>query len=601
MPRIRILDRETANRIAAGEVVERPVSVVKELVENALDAGARRVTVYLEDGGRSLIRVTDDGCGMSAVDARLAVKRHATSKIRDFADLSALSTLGFRGEALPSIAAVSRLEVVTRETGADTGVRLSLEGGRETGFEETGCAPGTTVTVRDLFFNTPARRQHLRSGAAELKRVSDLICAVALARPEVAFHLRHEGRLLFSSAGRGDCRHVLIDVFGRETAGQFVPLPGSPTGTSGGAPAVTGYVSRPEAARTHRHYQFFYVNRRWVKNVRLRQALEDAYHTLLPVHHFPPAVILLELPSHEVDVNVHPAKAVVRLVREDDVCRAVRQAVASALSGRDLVPSVEIPARGDRAPAVSPPSVDPAATLWTVRERGAESDPADRGDSPLTAAAADRPGEGDEYKLGTDRPLSSLRPVGQVLQTYVLAEGPGGLYVVDQHAAHERIYLERLLADREGRLLAAQPLLVPWTIEMTPGDYAAWEEKRDLLETLGFRSEPFGSRTVVVRSVPVLFGGEAGADIFCSLLQRLQETQPGRDAARQEETSRLVMAACKAAVKARQGLSREEMERLLSDLAATSQPYTCPHGRPTVVRVSGRELARWFRRGGEVG
>ncbi|MCG0237774.1 MAG: DNA mismatch repair endonuclease MutL [Firmicutes bacterium] len=667
MPRIHVLDERTANQIAAGEVVERPASVVKELVENSLDAGSRRIVVEVEGGGRSLIRVTDDGCGMDPTDARLALERHATSKIRTSQDLLRVTTLGFRGEALPSIASVSRLELRTREHGALSGTRIYVEGGRIAAVEEVGCAPGTRVEVRDLFFNTPARLKYLKSNATELSRIGEVLARLALARPDVSIRFRSGPAEVFVTPGSGDLLATAAAVLSRDLVRALVPvdypIPGG---------RIWGYVGLPAAARASRSLQHFFVNRRPVQALAVRYALEEAYTNLIPQGRYPVALIFIDLDPAEVDVNVHPAKLEVRFQREREVRGAVYHAVRSALGAATVVPVAGEPAApgGSAADGPAPAGPGPAEGREPLRPGGSGASPGtpppqpgrdwvragtgmppwarpaqargqtalslggayisrDRGEEDPAvaflareAAAALSPEAAPEaaVEAGPGAPglpegaapllpggapaadlrerIRNLRPLGQVHQTYIVCDGPEGLYVIDQHAAHERIYFERNLRAMAGAETPAQPLLFPVTLELSPAQYALLEEVGEELRRAGLDVRPFGGRTVVVRSVPMGVAEAHAARLVLDTLDRLAEAGSGTQVTPLELRRRAAaaLAACKAAIKARDPLQPEAIRHLLAELAECEHPGQCPHGRPTILLFSIPELEKRFGR-----
>lgn len=596
--RVRLLDEVTINQIAAGEVVERPASVVKELVENALDAGARRIQVELRGGGLDGIEVVDDGCGMSPDDLRLAVERHATSKIASAADLEAVTSLGFRGEALPSIAAVSRLEIVTREPEALAGARLAVRGGREESFEEAGCPPGTRVAVTGLFHNTPARRKYLKGPAVELDRALRAVTALALARPGVAFRVRHNGREVLATPGTGRLDDAVAAAYGRDLAASLIPVEGEEGGMR-----LHGYVAAPVAARASRAHQHFFVNGRAASGYPLPQALEDAFSGLVMTHRHPVCFLHLELDPRRVDVNVHPAKLRVRFQDEGAVARLLRRAVGEALARADLAPHVgagdagRLPAAG---PAAEPLVLDGWEPEWRLAEVGAAYavPPAATGADGVreAAAAAVLPlPEPVPEPAGAGRRWPALRLIGRVADTYILAEGEDGLYIIDQHAAHERLNFEAFRHRRAAGAGAGQPLAAPLPVAVGPGGVAVWEAHRERVEALGFLAEPFGGDTLLLREVPALLAGDGCGRAFRDLLDRLAEG-PGSEWRPEEELAWLASRSCKASVRARDPLSVPEMEALLAALRGAENPFTCPHGRPTVLRFGHRDLERLFRR-----
>ncbi len=560
---IRVLAPEVAARIAAGEVVERPASVVKELVENALDAGATRIGVQIEQGGIALIRVTDDGCGIPAEELPLALERHATSKLGPDGDLTAVATLGFRGEALPSIAAAADLEIVTRVAGAAAGAALRTCDGRREPVRPAAAPVGTTVTVRGLFARQPARRKFLRTPAGEAAQVAQVVSHYALAYPEVAFTLVVDGRRALVSPGRGDPREAAAAVYGARTAAALLEVRGGEAGI-----AVRGLVAPPDFARASRAHISLFVNRRWVQHRRLAYAVESAYETLLMSGRHPLAVIEVSLDPAEVDVNVHPAKAEVRFRAEGEVFRAVQQAVRRALVEASPVPRAW-PDKAGEAARVQPPGA------WCLPEPEALP-------RPVAPPSAPAPGR---------LVLPALRVVGQVAATYVVAEGPAGMYLIDQHAAHERVLYERIRA-RRGGPPTAQPLLEAAVFEPTPAQAAALAAYEAELAALGFALEPFGERAVLIRAVPAELAGRDAARAVAEYLDAVAADGPQPDRA---ERAAMTLA-CHAAVRAGKTLTLDEMRELVRLLEACEAPQSCPHGRPTMVHVSAAALEREFGR-----
>ncbi len=550
MGKIRLLDRDTIGKIAAGEVVEGSASVVKELVENAIDAGSRRIAIMLEEGGRERVTVIDDGCGIEPDDVELAFQRHATSKIADASDLWAVKTLGFRGEALPVLAAVSRMTLATRPAGRASGTEIRLEGGQVLGIGEVGCPPGTRVVVEDLFFNVPPRRLGLRSARAEAARAAEVAGWLALARPEVAVRLASGGREVLASPGSGRRLDAVAAVLGATEASRLVEVC---------SPPVTGYLGPPNVHASRRSALTTVVNGRPVRDRVVAGAVEDAYRTLLPTGRFPMGTLWLELPPEEVDVNVHPAKLTVAHRDPQAIRRLVRSAVEAAL-GR----------------------VAPARPFWSAPPEVAEGGAA-YADRSQQAAMWDQPANA-EIRHSWD-----FRVVGQVHRKYVVLEAPDGVYLMDQHAAHERIAYERMAEENPGG--GTQLLLIPPVLELQPGERAGADEFRELLEAAGFILEPFGGNSLLVRGVPAAVADVASADFLRAVLARLGDGR-GTDIDR----LRRLLAACRAALKAGKELTREEMEALTRELGATRRPGTCAHGRPTLLRIGGDELERRFGR-----
>lgn len=601
MPRIFVLPEELANRIAAGEVVERPASVVKELVENALDAGARRIEVDLQSGGMKLIRVRDDGCGMSAEDARLAVQRFATSKIRRAEDLDAILTMGFRGEALPSIAAVSHLRLLTREPDSAEGCEVTASGGSEPRVRPAGCPAGTTVEVRDLFFNTPARLKFLSTSGRERGHCADWVTRLALARPDVAFKLTHDGETLFSSSGAGDLRSVLAAVYGSQAAREFLEVELEAEGLR-----VWGLVSGPRLLRATREHQLFFVNRRFVRSRQMGHALNEAYGLLLPAGRNPLCVLHVELAPERVDPNVHPTKIEVRFRHGAQVHEAVQRATAEALSAagfRSLTqgarhvtrPEDPWPGRSSLpAGRFTPPDPDTTRRIQRLRINPFE-DRVDERDEGLDLYARPlvnlpRPSETPGDALPLDLAAEKVKVLGQVADRYLVATVLGGLLLIDQHRAAERVLLERLAPERISRQL----LVVPETLELTPGEAAAAHENLELLAELGFELEDFGGHSLLARSVPAAAADLQPMEILRAVIADLAEFDAPTTVDRRRERARASLA-CHAATKKGQRMDLREMQRLVDELLQCQSPAVCPHGDPIIVHLSLERLQREFR------
>jgi DNA mismatch repair protein MutL len=544
---IKILAREVVSKIAAGEVVERPASVVKELVENALDAGATQIAVEAQGGGVSLIRVTDNGSGIPTTDVELAFHRYATSKIGLLTDLEKISTLGFRGEALPSIAAVAEVEILTKADGDAAGTYLYFKNGSVTKREKRSRPQGTTVTVHRLFHNFPARLKFLKSATTENGHIANLLSQYALAFPETKFNLVLDGRLTLKTPGNGSLRDVVAEVYGLEVARQMLEIDGTEQVIS-----AAGLVSPPSLARSSRGYLSFFVNRRWVRSSLLARAAEDAYHGLLMTGKHPIVILNISLPPQEIDVNVHPTKTEVKFRNSQTVYAAIQKSIKKVLV-KAPPPKIKT-----GAPAFTPPP-----SLWTVK-------------GPETAS------------------LPILRVVGQLASNYIMAEGPEGLYLIDQHAAHERIQFEKILSQRSQQKIEIQGLLEPVNIELSPKQEEILKTKGELLTEFGFNLEPFGARSYLLRAVPAMMKEGNLAEAVRTLLDSLAaEGEPSK----QEENIAQSLA-CHSAVKAGQSLNAEEMRELIKQLEQTKQPRTCPHGRPTMIHLSSHQLEKEFGRTG---
>ena len=595
---IRVLPTNVASKIAAGEVVERPASVAKELVENAIDAGATDIRIEIRQGGRRLIRVSDNGCGIAHDEAPVAFEHHATSKITSEADLARIMTLGFRGEALASIAAVSQVTMLTRVGHEAAGTLLRLDGGDLVRYERQGASPGTVLTVENLFFNTPARLKFLRAEATEGSHIVKLVSAYAMAYPELHFALVHNGRLSLQSSGSGKLYDVLIKVFGLETAQQLLELntetrdleidvvqksEGIPRRS--GAVTVQGYVSVPSLHRSTRGSQVLFVNRRWIRDHSLTYALEEAYRTLIPTGRHPIAVLSITMNTSELDVNVHPTKREVRFQDPRGVFAAVQRSVRHTVVGQAPVASFR---------------ARPAATLSGGWQRQREL-PRDR----LRTEIGSSPGEiGLEVQRTADTEppsipcapmlarLPMLRVLGQVRQMYIIAEGPDGLYLIDQHAAHERVLYEQLQQEQAKMLVSSQALLEPLTIELLPQQRGLLEPVMESLASFGFDISPFGGDTYLIRAIPGTLSPAQAPEVLADLLDSAGEGLPVNASAEQT----LYTIVCHSAIRAGQTLTLDEARELIHQLEKTTAPYTCPHGRPTMIHLSSTQLERSFGR-----
>jgi DNA mismatch repair protein MutL len=579
---IQRLSPDVSAKIAAGEVVERPASIVKELIENSLDAAAARVSIELADGGKAMIRIDDNGAGIPAAELPLASESFATSKISRVEDIARVGTLGFRGEALASIRAVSMLTIRSRPEGEDLGRELSYRGGELLGDAPAARSRGTEITVENLFFNLPARKKFLRSAQSELRRIVAVIQGYALAFPETAFLLRDGGKDVLSYPV-SSLRERSEIVLGAEMFASLVPV-----SYRLGRARVHGFVSRSDQTRANRYLQFFFVNRRYVKDRVLSHAVNQAYESLIPRDRYPAVVLFLDVPPEEVDVNVHPAKAEVRFSNEGEIHRLVLSAVADALQERPsrLEEAVEFAYRG------IVPSSDGEVPM-------PGSEPVVPGPGRTWLGAAQEIGGGDRTFEFHEAPLSLFGEEGprgaagsgslywQLHQSFILIQIRGGMVIIDQHAAHERVLFDRAKAALAGSRPVVQSLLFPATIELSPDEYERYEELAPMLASLGFESEPFGHRSIIVRSIPAGARNWNDGRLIAEILG--DEGRSGID-------DLLKSYACRSAVKAGTRLTGEEMESLADQLFATELPYTCPHGRPVMLRVSVAELARRFAR-----
>jgi len=603
MSKIRILPEVLSNKIAAGEVVERPASVVKELVENALDAGAGRVFIDIEKGGRSLIRVADNGCGMSRDDALLSIERYATSKLSSDADLFAIRTLGFRGEALPSIAAVSRFSLVTREASAAAGTAIEIEGGKLLSVTEAGAPPGTMVTIKQLFFNTPARRKFLKTIATEMGHVAETAAAVALARPAVHFRLSHNGKTVKNWPVIEDARLRAADVLGGDIQTGLQPVRLEEDGLK-----VSGWVALPAHTRRTSRGIHVFVNGRCVRDRTVQHAIFSGYAQRLVKGQFPIAAIFLEVPFDQVDVNVHPTKHEVRFAQPRRVHDAVRRAVAQILYEADRPrwepvrcgsPQKTTGRAGYRVGEKSPPGPETGGWKPVGFSKDAEGRPLDPGhylpvDQQAVGGQESAP-SAEPSAIGNGAGFAELRVIGQLANSYIVCEGPEGLLLVDQHAAHERILFEQLAKKAASAGSRSQKLLLPETVELDFREAAALEPQLERLNRMGLSIEPFGGNAYVVRAVPAALAGRDIRPLVAELAEKMVQLGGAADIEQALDACRMVIA-CHGAIRARQRLDERQMSGLLDQLDACENPSHCPHGRPTWVRWGMGELEKMFKR-----
>lgn len=589
MPNIRILDEVLASKIAAGEVVERPASVIKELVENSIDAGATRIDIEVHNGGKSLMRVTDNGSGMGEKDARLCIERHATSKIKNADDLFNISTLGFRGEALPSIASVSRLELLTND--GSKGTKILIDGGKAVVSEETACPKGTSIIVKDIFFNTPARLKFLKSDPTEASHISDVVSKFVLSYPGTAFRLKINGKESVSSTGKGDLLDAVSSVYGSAFARSLVKV---------GTGKVRGYTGKPGETKINREYQTFFVNGRTVKNFPLSKALESAYSNLIPRDRHPVAVIFVDVDPKEVDVNVHPTKKEIKFAKQSEVTHAVAEAVRQALvdsSVPELISSPQVFVKDKKWT----PQMERVWREGTIAPKAEELKEESNIDiDSMSGFSASAPGTSALYcspsalQRFRSSALKHPVPVAQLDQTYIICVDGKDLVLVDQHAAHERILYEKLKTGAAGTD-NSQCCLIPEVLELIPKEFIAVEQKLDALKELGFDIEVFGKSSVRVKAVPTLATKVNVRQLISDLAG--QDESEKRASSSEDEKERLIkLTACHGAIKAGDPLSGTETEHLIKELYSTSNPSTCPHGRPSIVKLEGGKIAGFFDR-----
>jgi DNA mismatch repair protein MutL len=580
-----------AAKIAAGEVVERPASVVKELVENAIDAEAKAIHVEIQGGGKRLVRVMDDGLGISTDEVPLAFARHATSKLESVEDLGRIKTLGFRGEALASLAAASQLTLASRPAAQAAATRIRIEGGEQTSLGSAGAPAGTIVSVENLFYNVPARLKFLKADATEAGHIHRIVSHYALAYPHIRFMLQSDKRTTFQTTGNGQLFDALASVFSLETARQMILVESE--AVSEGV-KVYGYVGAPSLHRGSRDQIIFFVNKRWIQDRALNQAVIQAYHTFLPVRRYPIAVVNIELDPAEVDVNVHPTKAEVKFREPRIMFKAVQKAVREVVIGASPVPAYGATPSGFSDDLGGGHAGDMARWQPSFDRQGSSFSQLGFEAQRTTRLAGD---EADTQPL--DLPASPgkipvMRVVGQIQRMYIVAEGPDGMYLIDQHAAHERVLYEKLMAQKAQAAVASQQLLEPVTVELSPGQAAVVEAEIEALTEVGFGLEPFGGATYRVRAVPEMLGQ---AEPTQALVDILTEMADGAIPLARETHEKIAITVCKrASIKGGQVLTQEEMRELVRQLEATSAPRTCPHGRPTMIHLSATQLAREFGR-----
>ena len=662
MPQIQVLDQITIDKIAAGEVIERPASIVKELVENSIDAKAASVTVEIQDGGISLIRVTDNGSGIEREDIRNAFLRHSTSKIRKVEDLAHIASLGFRGEALSSISAVTRTELITKTKEDTFGTRYVIEGGVEQSLEDAGAPDGTTFLVRQLFYNVPARRKFLKTPMTEAGHVQDLLMRLALSHPEVAFTFINNGQTKMRTSGNGKLKDVIYSIYGREAAANLIELDYSMDGL-----VMKGYLGKPVITRGNRNFENYFVNGRYVKNAMLSKAIEDAYKDFLMQHKFPFVVIHFQVDGEKIDVNVHPTKMEMRFQRQQDVYNIVYEGVHRTLLEPELIPQVEAPAPKvisqpksespfllkpktapqpmEKKPEEKEEPHDEAYFMKKMKERvlsyhqrnssaevakkeqifrpqaqaerikdalarakEVEKQPQKQAEEqpeliretpvyetkPVTEEKAEQLNLFEEHLLKREK-KAEYKLIGQVFETYWLVEFENSLYIIDQHAAHERVLYERTLKEMKNRAFTAQYLSPPIILSLSMQEAQVLNENMDRFTRIGFEIEPFGGEEYAVRAIPDNLFGIAKKEL---LLEMLDDLTDGISTSMTPELidEKVASMSCKAAVKGNNRLSAQEADALIGELLLLENPYHCPHGRPTIIAMTQRELEKKFKR-----
>lgn len=617
MREIQVLDQKTIDKIAAGEVVERPASVVKELVENAVDAKATAVTVEIRDGGTSFIRITDNGSGIPADQVRLAFLRHATSKIRKVEDLAAISSLGFRGEALSSIAAVSQVELITKTPENLTGTRYCIEGGTEKAFEEIGAPSGTTFLVRHLFFNTPARAKFLKSPAAEGSAVASLVERMALSHPDLSFKYIQNGQNRLYTSGNGNMKEVIYQIYGRDTARELIPIEAETE-----LFRLEGYIGKPSLARANRNFENYFVNGRYVKSKLLARAIEDGYHGFMMQHRYPFTLLYLTVDGEKVDVNVHPSKMELRFSNQEGIYHQLCLAIQNALLSAERIPEIkleekkeapkEVPRRPAPEPfeerrrnllAETPAPYAPRTVPAKMPEKKEAPKPEPLSQERKEEVPRERKRERKEEepkqlelfqeKLLSETARPSHRILGQIFDTYWLVEYRNALYIIDQHAAHEKVLYERMMREFQNNQVNSQMISPPVVLSLSSAEAELIEKYAEVFRESGYEIEPFGGKEYKISAVPANLSRTADRALFTEILDRLEESAGKTPELIREQ---LASMSCKAAVKGNHQMSRQEAEALIDELLTLENPYNCPHGRPTIISMSRSELDRKFKR-----
>ena len=640
--KIHELPKQMADKIAAGEVVDRPVSIVKELVENSIDAGASSIAVEIKNGGKTYIRVTDNGCGIASDETELAFKRHATSKLSTVRDLNAISTLGFRGEALASISAVSRVELITKTADAETGTSLRIEGGETSSAEPTGCPQGTTIIVKDLFFNTPARMKFLKKDNTESALIIDFISKMALAYPDIRVRLINNGNTLFATQGRGDMFNTIATIYDPAMAKKLIHFK---EGTENGI-TVNGYISSPDETRANRKNQIFFVNGRYIQSKLLEKCVSDGYREKVFEGRYPVVFLFIKLPPEQTDVNIHPNKKEIRFDDENIIREFVTQAIRGALTVPEAVPEFTFKKEKERMDA----AVKEKQQLSAGRAPGAKNDvtgvrtkqqqldiknilrqkrveeeaasystgippssgsyainagkPAQKPDGPSPVQDKRKPDTRTATKQQLFAPhtepaprrpfdISAIRPIGSVFAEFILGCDDDSFYMVDQHAAHERVFYEKLTKEFYGQQTASQIMALPIQINVSPAVKNAEDDWLPFLRGVGFSVEEFGPRAYAVKEIPAYMTAQESERFIKDFCDSLDEPGAFRDKRRADK---IITRACKSAVKANDRLDTAEINQLLKDLAQCDNPFSCPHGRPTVIRMKKTEIEALFKR-----
>lgn len=628
---IQVLDQHTIDKIAAGEVVERPASVVKELVENAIDSGATAITVEIKEGGISFIRITDNGCGIPAQEVQTAFLRHATSKITKIEDLLTVGSLGFRGEALSSIAAVSQVELITKTNESLTGIRYEIHGGKELAIEEIGCPEGTTFIVRNLFYNTPARRKFLKTAMTEAGYINELVEQIAMSRPDISFKFVNNGQNKLNTSGNGNLKDIIYHIYGRDISGNLLPIEASRDEMQ-----ISGYVAKPYVSRGNRSFEHYFVNGRYIKSPIITKAIEEAYKTFVMIHKFPFVVLNLTVDSKLLDVNVHPRKMEMRYSRGDELYKFIFEEIRYVLLQKELIPDVgkdsQKQERKQQAETIKKtPAPEPFEVNRKVMLREKESDVSmvkersayvfdidtknnnnknimstnDFGEERESVQSVSKESQSEPTPTGeqmtfvsagfmTEEARPKHRLIGQLFKTYWLIEYDKKLFIMDQHAAHEKVMYEKLMKQYQNREILSQQISPPLVISVNPRQQEVLRENQSFFEDMGFQLESFGGNEYMLRAIPLETYGLAAQDIFIDFIDSLMEE--GNHLNMDMFIYKIATMACKAAVKGNMELSFQEAEALIDGLLKLENPYNCPHGRPTIISMTETEIEKKFKR-----
>lgn len=612
MNKIHLLDEKTINKISAGEVVERPASIVKELIENSIDAGSKNITVEILEGGIPYIKVSDDGCGMNEIDAILAFERHATSKIKSDNDLYSIGTLGFRGEALASIAAVSHVTLQTKEEGALFGTKVVVEGGKVVEKTTCGCAKGCSIEVRDVFFNTPARRKFLKRPSTESMYITDVVTKLCLSHPEVSFKYVKDRKLQFITSGNGNIEDAILRLFGNEVYSSLMSASFESEDLK-----LKILAGKNSLNYSNRNMQFFYVNGRYVKNKTLSAAVDEAFKTYIPVNRYPAVFLYMEIDPRQIDVNIHPSKLEIKFSDERRIFEAVYKTIKDSLHKYNLIPEVKIEEKKNIFEIETPTiSAEQTKLYFTSSDKEVEKekkkfDNEFKGknvflkdnvlkENSKNSSLDNHLAVYEEYehekeeinKNDLAKKISDIRIVGTLFSTYIIVEKEDVFYIIDQHAAHERILYEKFTSQYEK--IQTRQVTFPIVVELQPRDLELVHQEKELLNKLGYVFEEFGNNSIILREVPVILGQPEARQLFIDIVEKLKDKELVNKISLKEEN--IIMMACKAAVKAMDNLSEKEINKLFDDLKITENPYTCPHGRPVIIAITKTQLEKMFKR-----